>query len=169
MQSWSVGKKGHKLAGMICSLERGVITVVGGHQQEVLRAKEGEKVSNKAIRFLQGTCVALGVTAVAVEHVEINQVGEAEAGSRAAGNFQNGRDGVTAIFDMERLGYAAASEDVVEFTDGDDRDASRMQAIEDGGFGEGEGEVAAVFGAAEGAGGPEVGACDDAADAEGIA
>ncbi len=113
--------------------------------------------------------IALGVTAVAVDHVVVDEVGDDQAGVLFLGPLFDKRLGVGVVAGVNGFGDAPVTVDVLDFADGIDGDVFFDKAFEDGFFVRQVGEILAVLGALEGAGLADEGAGDDAADAQGVA
>ena len=119
-----VGEDGDVLARMIGGGPAwvGITAVVGGNHQQVGVVQRSQKLFQPGVEFFQGFCKTFHVFAVAIEHVEIDQIAEDEAlrvGLEGFGKFGHAvgvAGGGNVIF------YAAAVVDVVDFADAEDGD-----------------------------------------------
>ena len=98
--------------------------MVGGDDQGVVRLQFSKEFAQEKVGALQGPCVTGGIAAVAVEHIEINQVGEAEEGVWAICQDQEIPLGVGIVFNMEGFGDSAPHKNVVQLAHGDDPDSA---------------------------------------------
>src|SRR4030095_14753172 len=115
------GDHGGELAGVVGAGSGGVAAVVGGQEQPVVVPQLGHDLGEAGVEALQaareglqGAGVALGVAAVAVDHVEVDQVGEDEG--RAVGPAQEpdgGVQGGLVVAGVVGAGQAPAGEDVL--------------------------------------------------------
>ncbi len=86
---------------------------------------------------------------MAVEHVEVDQIGEDEAGGAAGDGVENFGHAVGIIFGGDVVADAAAVVDVVNFADAENGDAAFFEDVEEHGARRLDGVIVAAFGAAE--------------------
>jgi len=114
--------------------------------------QHGQEVFEKQVGLFQSPRIACGIAPVAVEHVEIDQIGEDQAARAGLRQFHNLLLRCVGGVGVKRACQAAMGKNIFDFTNAGDRHARRLQAVEHGRLGQGIGIVAAVFGALEGAG-----------------
>ena len=140
--------------------------MVGTDHEQVVLAKAGQQLWELAVEVGDGLGVANGVVAVAVDHVGVHQVGEAQAVEVARGALDGLVDALGVAGGEDVVGHAAVGEDVVDLAHGQHVVAVLLELVEHGGAGRLEREVVAARGALEVARvGAHVGARDDAGHA----
>ncbi len=132
--------------------------------QQILAAEQREVAFQPLVCLHQGIRIALRIAAVAVEHVEVNVVGEDQAALFLSCPFRHLLLRSQVVPGVFRFCDAAMREDVFDFADGVDGNAAVGETFENGLFFRLERKVAPVLRALERAGGAEEGAGDDAAD-----
>ena len=140
--------------------------MVGRDHQDVALPHPGDEVGNELVELGGGGGVACHIAAVAVEHIEIDEVHEGQTLEVAGLQSLGEGDAVGVAGGLDLLRHALAVEDVENFAHGDDVSACVLEQIKHGLAGRLEAQVVAVGGAVEGVGGvAEEGAGDDAAHA----
>ena len=164
-----VGEEGDVFAGVVGGGVDGggVAAVVGGEEEEVVGGEGGEEGGEEGVELFERAGEAFDVFAMAVEHVEVDEVGEDEAGGAVGEGVEDFGHAVGIIFGGDVVADAAAVVDVVNFSDAEDGDAAVFEDVEEHGARRLDGVVVAAFGAAEISGLAGEGASDDAADAVG--
>src|SRR5579862_6861673 len=102
---------------------------------------------------------------MAVEHVEVDEIGEDETGGAGGHRVENFGHAVGIIFGSDVVADAAAVVDVVNFADAEDGDAAFFEDVEEHGARRFDGVVVTAFGAAEISGLADERAGDYATDA----
>ena len=144
------GQDRHLLAGVVGAAPGRVVAVVGGQDQQIVRAQRGDELGQPGVEGLERRGVAGDVAAVAVDRVEIDEVGEDEV---AVAGHVDGVEGaveqrhVAAALDL--VGDAVAGEDVGDLADGVDLAGRPLDPVEQRRLGRRDREVAAVAGAVE--------------------
>ncbi len=95
----------------------GVAAVVGGDHQDVAGAKALQNFGEGPVEFGQRLRVAVHVVAVAVQHVEIDEVHKAQPVEPAPGQLDGPPDSLRVVPGPDGLRDALAGEDVVDFPD----------------------------------------------------
>ena len=140
--------------------------MVGRDHQDVALPHPGDEVGHELVELGGGGGIARHIAAVAVEHIEIDEVHEGQTLEVAGLQSLGEGDAVGVAGGLDLLRHALAVEDVENFAHGDDVLACIFQQVQHGLAGRLEAQVVAVGGAVEGVGGvAEEGAGDDAAHA----
>ena len=140
--------------------------MVGRDHQDVALPHPGDEVGNELVELGGGGGVACHVAAVAVEHIEIDEVHEGQTLEVAGLQSLGEGDAVGVAGGLDFFRHALTVENVENFAHGDDVPACAFEQIKHGLAGRLETQVMAVGGAVEGIGGAaEEGAGDDAAHA----
>ena len=158
----AVHEHGGVLAGVVGGGGGGVTAVVGGDDEEVILTQGGDEVGEPAVELGQRGGVALHVVAVAVDHVEVHEVGKADAVEIPLGHLGGGGHALGIAPRADGLGDALAYEDIGDLAHGDRVQTRFLDGIQHGGGGRQDGVVVAAGGALEG-GCALKGAGDDAA------
>ena len=74
----AINQKWDNFARVIVALEGRIVAVIRRENQHVIARKFRQKASEPFVRLLQTFRIAARIAAMAVEHVEINEVGEDE-------------------------------------------------------------------------------------------
>src|SRR6185312_5695134 len=98
-----VGQQRRVLAGMVGGGSGGVAAVVGGEHQKVARSQGGREALQPAVALGQRGGVAGHIVAVAIDHVEVHQVGE----DQPARNFRQRRHGLRQAIGIGGHGHVA--------------------------------------------------------------
>ena len=64
-----------------------IATVIGGNHQQIGRKHRGEKRREQRVKFLKRTRESLDIFAMAIEHVEIDEVRENQSAGLASERF----------------------------------------------------------------------------------
>lgn len=164
----AVDEEGDVFPGVVGAGEGGVVAVVGGEDEEVVVIQGWEEGGEPGVGLFDSVCVAFGVTAVAVEHIVVDEIGEDEAGLFFMEPLRDEGGGVVVIAGVAGFCDSAVGVDILDFSDGVDGDAGIFETFEDGGLAGLVSEIAAIFGSGVMAGVADEGASDDAADLEGV-
>ena len=140
----------------------GVAAVIGGDEEEPALAEGSQEIGDRGVGLQERLGVALWVSAVAEEHVEIDQVREDEAAVEGADLIEGLLEPVGVALGVDAPRDAALGEDVADLAHADDGDVGLGEDIAQGRAPGLHGEIAAVVGAPEGARGAHEGARDDA-------
>ena len=140
--------------------------MVGRDHQDVALPHPGDEVGKELVELGGSSSVACHIAAVAVEHIEIDEVHEGQTLEVAGLQSLGEGDAVGVAGGLNFFRHALAVEDVENFADRDDVPARVLQQVQHGLARRLEAQVVAVGGAVEGIGSmAEEGACDDAAHA----
>ena len=143
----------HVFAGVLGAFPTGVAAVVGGEQQQVVVIEGGEQLRQAGIEVLQRGGVARYVPAMAVDRIEIHEVGH-DHGRAVAGLVGGARDfrqggihqGIVAAgFDL--VGNAAVGVDVGDLANRHHFTTGVGKLLQHGGAGRLNAVVAAIAGA----------------------
>ena len=154
------------LAGMIRARRGRVVAVVGRQDQQVLGQELRQQRRQARVEPLEVLRVPLDVVAMPVLRVEIHEVGEDERALPAAHRLLDAVHPLGVRLRVDRARDPPAGEQVLDLADGDDGAARGDEAVEDGRALRPDREVAAVRGAAKGAGAADERARDHPADPE---
>lgn len=98
---------------MVSGLGVGRVTaVVGGHHQDITLTHPGNEIGNKLVELGRGGGVACHIAAVAVKHIEIDEVDESQTLEVAGLQSLGEGDAVGVAGGLDFLGHALAVEDV---------------------------------------------------------
>ena len=127
-----------------------VAAMVGGDQRKIARAQRGAQFGQARIERFQRGRIARHVAAVAVERVEVDEVGEDERAVRGVPCFRERRvEHRHVVLRQDGARDAAMGEDVGDLADRHHGAAGRGDAIEQGVGVRRRGQVLAVGGAFE--------------------
>jgi len=143
----------------------GIAAVVGGDHQEVVASEGCEKLSELRVEFLERAGESFDVLAMAVEHVEVDEVAEDEAGWAFANRGSEFGHAIRVGTGGDVVGDAAAIVNIVNFADAKNGNVLFGEHIEQHGHGRVDGVIMAAWRAHEVAGRSGERAGDDAADA----
>ena len=145
------GLSGHQQGDMLPGVVRAVMgriaAVVGGDHEDVLILHEGQDVWELLVEALQGLRVPLHVPAVAVEHVEVHQVGEDEAARAVGDEPLRGGDARLVVLGVVHQVDTSVAEDVLDLADGHHGEALGVEAVQDGVLKGRDGVILPVLGA----------------------
>ncbi len=140
------------------------VPVVGRHRQHVTGTQAREEAGHRAVELLERAAVPGGVVAVAVEHVEVDQVHEDEPAVDRLEEALGPGEPVGVAVGVDLVGDALAVEDVGDLPHPYHRDPVVHQALQHRGRRRRDGEVLAVVGPRVGPGDPHERPRDDARD-----
>ena len=140
----------HILAGVVGGLGVGGVTaVVGRDHQDVALPHPGDEVGKELVELGGGGGVARHIAAVAVEHIEINEIHKAQALEIALEVVHGLGEAVGVALRVDIVRQAAACEDIVDLADGKDVLTGGLDGVKHGLRGRLEREVVAVGRAGE--------------------
>ena len=143
----------------------GVAAVVGGDHHQIVRPHLLHERRKPAVELRQRGGVAVDVPPVAVEHVEVHQVDEAQAGEVLVGVGQGLGHAVGVALGVDVFRRPLSREDVVDLAHGDGVEARVLEGVEHRLLRRLQREVVAVGGAGVVAAAADEGTGDDAAHA----
>jgi len=145
----------------------GIAAVVGGENEEIAAGEKWKEIGEGGVEFFEGAGKAFNVFAMAVEHVEVDEIAEDEAVGTFVKRGDEFVDAVGVGSGCDVVADAAAVVDVVDFADAEDGDALFGEDVEKHGFGRVDGVVVASRSTCEVAGSAVERAGDDATNAVG--
>ena len=162
-----VGDDGDVFAGVVGGgIEVAWVAAVVGSDEEKIAGAEGvEEGAEEGVEFFERAGETFDVFAMAVEHVEVNEVGEDEAGGAFAESGVEFVHAVGVVFRGDVVRDTAAVVDVVDFADAKDGGAAVGENVEKHGARRLDDVVVAALGAAEITGRAKKRSRDDAANA----
>ena len=111
------------LARVVCAAVGRVVAVVGGDDEEVCVAHRRLDFGEARVEVFEGARVAFRVAAVAVEHVEVNEVREDEAARVCAERRDGLVNRLVVVLAGEFLSDSGGVVDGGDFSDGDNVEA----------------------------------------------
>ena len=79
----------HVFPRVIRPVEGGIVAMVGGDNEPIVRTQHGQEVAEKPVGLFQGGRISLGIAPVAIEHVKVNEIGKDQAARPAAHQFHD--------------------------------------------------------------------------------
>ena len=147
---WSAHKHGHVLARVVAAGPGRVTAVIGAQDSNVARSEPREQGRHARVEILERGGIAFHVPAMAIEHVEVDEVAEHDRAVRRGGQCLERRVEQRRVAGrLDRAAYAAVREDVGDLADADHLATARDQLVEHGRRGRWHGIVAAVAGTDE--------------------
>jgi len=106
-----------------------VVAVIGGDDQQIVTADARQNVGQPPVEFHQRPRVTFGIAPMAVQRVEIDEIGEQEPVKRRIQQLRRPVDAVRVAFRLERLRHAFSGVDVADFADGQAVEARLLQPV----------------------------------------
>ena len=122
----------HPLARVVGAAPGRVAAVIGGQDDDIGRLQAAVEIRQARIERLERGCIAGDVAAMAVEHVEIDEIGEHQAAVRSLVNGREARvEERHVAIGLCQLGHALMREDVADLADRVNRAPGFRQPVED--------------------------------------